>query len=568
MNEDSKSESLAKGVKLYLDSMRKFVKDTLMKKYHDRWWKLGVMTNLDTPLKRSIKVAIRQHGGMKDTGYLEARHLAAIIREDNAFDPFFPDKGWTRNNLQTAVEAQNKAASSKVGDLEAHCVGVLLNSLENLLRYAKLPEADHIAKIIREIGPNPPIQPDPISKVTLEEKALGILAQYKNNEVMLDAFFQWATNPTSMSAGYGLEENYPCIQKNLMSRFGMSSTEANERTGELKTKCGILTNEAKLLPEKEKYIIGEVRKTLKNLLSQGDYETVRRRGVLQRLHTVSEEARKALLLFRRLEIGKEYPFQPDTQLQAHFISGRMVPEEQVWQEIVRLGAYNELWCSTVTGRISGRYLVKAIVPTGGELEALGTKLPPEPDVPSLLESYWQKAEYETLRFVDIISHSIGGVFRTYERLPEAANVEGFMGQSGEIIALSPRILNQVKQQIELVKDQRTESYRPTLECALNAVQRQTPHRELQVLGTGQGEKAWKFSTTPPLYVYLAPWFTTSSETLDTLAKTLDSDNFREKAVLFVIPCQSRQRFCAALKDSPVSLKSTSQCLLSNLQEPA
>ena len=39
---------------------------------------------------------------------------------------------------------------------------------------------------------------------------------------VLDAFIQFAQNPTSMSAGYGIEENYPFIEKNLLERYGSS----------------------------------------------------------------------------------------------------------------------------------------------------------------------------------------------------------------------------------------------------------------------------------------------------------------------------------------------------------
>ena len=37
----------------------------------------------------------------------------------------------------------------------------------------------------------------------------------------LDAFLQFAQNPTSMSAGYGIKESYSLIEWNLSERYGL-----------------------------------------------------------------------------------------------------------------------------------------------------------------------------------------------------------------------------------------------------------------------------------------------------------------------------------------------------------
>ena len=37
----------------------------------------------------------------------------------------------------------------------------------------------------------------------------------------VDAFLQFAQNPTSISAGYGIEESYPFIERNLSERYGL-----------------------------------------------------------------------------------------------------------------------------------------------------------------------------------------------------------------------------------------------------------------------------------------------------------------------------------------------------------
>jgi len=52
------------------------------------------------------------------------------------------------------------------------------------------------------------------------EQVHHILARYRDDQGVLDAFWQWASNPTPMSAGYALDENYACSGENLRQRYG------------------------------------------------------------------------------------------------------------------------------------------------------------------------------------------------------------------------------------------------------------------------------------------------------------------------------------------------------------
>lgn len=419
-------------------------------------------------------------------------------------------------------------------------------------------------------------------EMAIEEKIHDILRLYCNDEVMLDAFFQWATNPTSMSAGYGLEENYPYIKKNLALRYGLSPAEAEKRLKALKEACAVLLVEAEQLPDK-KYGITHVQKRLNDILSHGDYGNLRMQGVLRRLQAASEETRKALLLFNLLEdIGAsispdnftELPsqyrnYQSEFQAYHKSIFGEVSPVLRVAREIVVTGAYNELYWVPSPGAKSNACpkLVKAILPSITELEALGTRLPPVPDVTKLLEPYWER-DVEVLRLVDIVSHSYHCVTEMDEPLP--VDIPNFMGLYGKTVALSPMVRDDAKQYIELTKDERMWPIRQTLENALVAVERLVePQAGLGVLWSGQGEVVWKFTTAPPLYVYMAPWLTTSTQTV-----APSRVNFQEKPhVLFIIPYQPRASFLGALeKHSGFSLKETrwekSLGLLTSLQKPS
>jgi hypothetical protein len=54
----------------------------------------------------------------------------------------------------------------------------------------------------------------------VRDRVQRLLEQHGTNERMLDAYWQWATNPTPPSAGYALEENCGFINTNLLVRYG------------------------------------------------------------------------------------------------------------------------------------------------------------------------------------------------------------------------------------------------------------------------------------------------------------------------------------------------------------
>ena len=340
-----------------------------------------------------------------------------------------------------------------------------------------------------------------------------IIKQYSDNQVMLDAFSQWASNPTSISAGSGIEQNYPYINKNLMRRYDLSSAEAGKLIIELKNCCDDLLKAARSLPG-VKYPVDEVQSALIDVLSQSGCDSLLRQGVLRRLRDAGEETKKAVALFNILDSvnasvspdnfteasGRYRDYQSEFEAYYHATYGQTAPVLKVKQELVESGVYNELFYRSSLNIPGSRgSLTKAILPTASELEALGVTIP-QPDVPALLESYWAKKDFETLHFVDILSHSSDGVV-TNAPWPTHANIPGFMGAHGKCIALAPAILTQTKLDIELMKALKMEPDTNTLENAIRAVKQQVkPQSDVSLLWTAQGETVWRFSTAPPLFV--------------------------------------------------------------------
>jgi hypothetical protein len=73
--------------------------------------------------------------------------------------------------------------------------------------------------------------------MSLEDSLKNILNQYKNDELMLDGFRQWAMNPTPKEAGYGIKQNTFFIVMNLHERYGLLVPQVEQRIQQLQDEC-------------------------------------------------------------------------------------------------------------------------------------------------------------------------------------------------------------------------------------------------------------------------------------------------------------------------------------------
>jgi len=96
------------------------------------------------------------------------------------------------------------------------------------------------------------------------------LERHASDERMLDAYWQWASNPTPPSAGYALEENAGFIATNLMIRYGEPAVELVLRMND---ECRELMQYAS---------VQELQRTIVAVLN-GPVGDVLRQGILRRL---------------------------------------------------------------------------------------------------------------------------------------------------------------------------------------------------------------------------------------------------------------------------------------------
>ena len=121
-----------------------------------------------------------------------------------------------------------------------------------------------------------------------------LLQTHLADEIMLDGFCQWSANPTSMSAGHALEENYLRISDNLIRRYTLTANYANEIVEQLKKECTQLKTSQHII--NPKYFIYEVRDVIRIVLA-GDIGSRLRENVTQRLMESSPVAQCMVALF-------------------------------------------------------------------------------------------------------------------------------------------------------------------------------------------------------------------------------------------------------------------------------
>lgn len=103
------------------------------------------------------------------------------------------------------------------------------------------------------------------------DKVKRVLQRHAEDERMLDAYWQWASNPTPPSAGYALEENCGFIATNLLTRY--------EKPGiDLVTK---LADEAYAL--RQEASVFDLRQAIFAVLN-GQTGTLLRQGIINRLN--------------------------------------------------------------------------------------------------------------------------------------------------------------------------------------------------------------------------------------------------------------------------------------------
>jgi len=224
--------------------------------------------------------------------------------------------------------------------------------------------------------------------IVAEEIIVDVIKKYNKSIIMLDALLQWALNPTSMSAGYGIEENYPYIKQNLKITHQLTELKATKVVKNLKTDC-----EAFLRLKKNKYSIGNFQNFIIEKLSKPIYIKLFEKFILKK----KKKANKNTIRFLQI-----YQFSPIknfhcVNVQYNAIYGEKIHEE----ELIILGILKPLyWISS--GRSGNREVIPKFIPflddIIGNLKLKEIKLKP-PNIAEFIRTLKKSRDRITLNFI-------------------------------------------------------------------------------------------------------------------------------------------------------------------------
>jgi len=162
--------SLAEGLKLYTDAMRRLIRELLSEQFGENWLERGVLKELKGRQANNIQGSMRKEPGREPEDYLDPSHFIPIIaRRPATFEHLFPNYQQTQSFLMQAADARNALHShSRSGDVPADDAGQALYVMIQLLERAQLPEADELEALRKQVlmmelddSPSPPSQSPP-----------------------------------------------------------------------------------------------------------------------------------------------------------------------------------------------------------------------------------------------------------------------------------------------------------------------------------------------------------------------------------------------------------------------
>ena len=215
-----------------------------------------------------------------------------------------------------------------------------------------------------------------------------LIKKYRKDIIMLDGLLQWALNPTSMSAEYGIEENYLYIEQNLSIAHELTSMEARNIVETLKKEC----NEFIKL-KKNKYDIGNFQKLIIDEISKPQNIEIFEKFILKRKKKSGKNVIRFLNIYENSQI-KNYPC---LNVQYNAIFG----EELQDNELIHLGILKHLyWISS--GSSGKREVIPKFIPF---LDSIMNNLklkkwkPDKPNVKNFLNTLKTSRDLNTINFL-------------------------------------------------------------------------------------------------------------------------------------------------------------------------
>ncbi len=146
--------ALSQGVKLYTDALRRLVQERLMATFGNKWWETGVLAVLSSQQRNNLKRELQQHPDKRRIDYLDAQHLERVIISHfsqvfgSVLGDFDQMQAWLK---QASLARSGHVAHAPSGDLAADETGHFLWAMAQVLARAKLPEAEAVEALRRDV---------------------------------------------------------------------------------------------------------------------------------------------------------------------------------------------------------------------------------------------------------------------------------------------------------------------------------------------------------------------------------------------------------------------------------
>jgi len=335
---------------------------------------------------------------------------------------------------------------------------------------------------------------------SLQDAVTSLVDEYDGDLIMLDALCQWAMNPTSASAGYGIEQNYPYIYQNLKKRYPYASLE--ETMKKLRAKCTELSS---------KYDIYDCRKKIKEIIEKRNGEKLRSE-VIERVNQLTLEEKKLCYICMMLKEQIRTPYFMsgyflDPLISRFYAAGIVTTLQDAILIPLKTGLLNELlWISSGTSPPQSEYNIpKFIEPF---LENIDKRIKEDiSDLPNVKEYVKLLRDYEKFNQLRLLDELVNVGVSNDPSIGRIVVARSITGRYENYVATSPLIDEELKISLQEEKASLIQSFKTELEEILLKI-RNKGFPEIELIKSPLDEiTGWilEIEGTRPLHILLVPW---------------------------------------------------------------
>ena len=300
---------------------------------------------------------------------------------------------------------------------------------------------------------------DTANREAIEE----LLKKFETDIIMLDALYQWASNPTSPTAALtrGCSANHELIKRNIEKRYNLDSDKAEEIYNRL-----IQEIEDAGIDFATGYL--EWKEYIKNIINE-KYGEVLREKTIERLNKASQEAKYIVWLY--CKVKDEYGLFPSTADYDDWIIGSMYKFAAIFNAtfnsaitptrktiaidvLIEIGFINKLnWITADCNKDRDEYIFpEYLKPLILEIDKY-TPLPDLPDYEKYINALFDKKIMDALICLDELLHKgyVSEIVTIYGKTI-VDKLHGklipnpyIIGKSGNDVAINPRIYESFKE---------------------------------------------------------------------------------------------------------------------------